>query len=97
MNIQPLEDRVVIKPAETETSQGTIIIPDTAKEKPMEGVIVAAGPGSAFVGETDIIIKPMHLKVDDKVLYNKYVGVEVTHGGEDFIIMRESEVLAKIG
>lgn len=97
MNIQPLEDRVVIKPIEAATSQGSIIIPDTAKEKPIEGEVVAVGPGSSFVTPAaTIVFIPVDLNVGDKVLYSKYVGVEVTHGGEDFIIMKGSEVLAKL-
>jgi len=94
MNIKPLADRVVVKPAEAEeTTSGSIIIPDTAKEKPQEGEIVAAGPGKvADSGER----VDMEVKVGDKILYGKYSGTEVTIDGDDYLIMRESDVLAII-
>jgi len=87
INIKPLGDRVVIKPAPAEdrTASG-IIIPDTAKEKPQRGVIVAAGKG-----KTD---EPMTVKVGDTVLYGKYAGTEVQIEGQDLLIMRESDLLA---
>ena len=93
MNIKPLADRVVVQPAEAEeeAKQGSIIIPDTAKEKPQEGKIVAAGPGK--VSESGTKVK-MEVKVGDKVLYGKYSGTEVTVDGEDYLIMRESDILA---
>ena len=91
MNIRPLENRVVIKPFEEEPKKVGIIIPDEAKEKSMEGTIVAAGPGlTTLEGETI----EMCLKVGDKVLYSKFVGTEVIYQGEEFLIMKESEVLA---
>ncbi len=94
MNIKPLADRVVVKPAEQEeVKQGSIIIPDTAKEKPQEGVIVAAGPGKISESGTKVA---MEVKVGDKVLYGKYSGTEVTVNGEDYLIMRESDILAVI-
>ena len=94
MNIKPLADRVVVKPAEQEeVKQGSIIIPDTAKEKPQEGVIVAAGPGK--ISESGAKVA-MEVKVGDKVLYGKYSGTEVTVNGEDYLIMRESDILAVI-
>ena len=75
MNIKPLADRVVVKPAEQEeVKQGSIIIPDTAKEKPQEGVIVAAGPGKISESGTKVA---MEVKVGDKVLYGKYSGTEL--------------------
>jgi len=85
MNIEPLEDRVVIKPLEEKVRPGGIIIPVEAKEKSMEGTVVAAGSGTR------------RLKVGDTVLYSKFVGTEVTYQDEDFLIMKESEVLAIIG
>jgi len=94
MNIKPLADRVVVKPTEQEEEkQGTIIIPDTAKEKPQQGEIVAVGPGKITENGTKV---KLEVKVGDKVLYGKYSGTEVTIGGEDYLIMRESDVLAII-
>nr|WP_315075772.1 co-chaperone GroES [uncultured Porphyromonas sp.] len=87
MNIKPLADRVVVKPADAEQkSQGGIIIPDTAKEKPLRGTVVAAGKGAKD--------NPMELKEGDVVLYGKYAGTEIELEGDKFIIMRESDVLA---
>ena len=87
MNIKPLADRVVVKPADAEQkSQGGIIIPDTAKEKPLRGTVVAAGKGTKD--------NPMELKEEDVVLYGKYAGTEIELEGDKFIIMRESNVLA---
>lgn len=92
MNIKPLSDRVVVKPLEpAEKKQGGIIIPDTAKEKPMQGQIVAVGPGK--ISETGDKI-PMEVKKNDIVLYGKYSGTEVTVDGDDYLIMRESDILA---
>lgn len=94
MKIKPLSDRVVVKPSEPdEQVQGGIIIPDTAKEKPQKGKIVAVGPGKA--SETGEII-PMEVKVGDMVLYGKYSGTEVTIEKEDYLIVRESDILAVI-
>lgn len=94
MKIKPLADRVVVRPLEeTEQKKGSIIIPDTAKEKPQQGQIVAVGPGKMTdEGKT---VK-MELKKGDKVLYGKYSGTEVTIDGEEYLIMRESDVLAVI-
>mgnify|MGYP001555473719 CR=1 FL=1 len=88
--IQPLADRVLVRPdvAEEKTSSG-IIIPDTAKEKPQRGTVVAAGPGKVENG-TKI---DMTVKNGDKILYGKYSGTEITLDGEDFLIMRESDIL----
>lgn len=92
MKIKPLADRVVVKPGEAmEKVKGGIIIPDTAKEKPQQGEIVAVGPGK--VSDAGELIK-MEVKVGDKVLYGKYSGTEVTIDGEDYLIMRESDILA---
>jgi chaperonin GroES len=94
VKVGPLADRVVVKPLEeTEQMRGGLYIPDTAKEKPQQGEIVAAGPGRY---EKDKRV-PMELKVGDKVLYGKYSGTEVTLDGEQYLILRESDVLAVIG
>jgi len=94
MSISPLADRVVIKTLEPETkSAGGIIIPDNAKEKPQKGEVVAIGPGKT--DDKGAVIK-LELKVGDKVLYGKYAGTEVTVDGKDLLILRESDVLAKI-
>lgn len=95
MKIKPLADKVIVKPsdvAEDKTSGG-IIIPDTAKEKPQEGKIVAVGPGRQ--DESGKVIK-MNVKVGNKVLYSKYGGTEVKYEGEDYLIMSESDILAII-
>ncbi len=92
MNIQPLQDRVLVKPLEQqEVKKGGIIIPDTAKEKPQEGEIMAAGPGRISDEGKKI---EMGIKVGDKVLYGKYSGTEVSVDGGEFLIMRESDILA---
>ena len=92
--LSPLADRVVVKPLEeTETMRGGLYIPDTAKEKPQQGEIVAVGPGRYEEGKR----VPMELKTGDRVLYGKYSGTEVTVDGEQYLILRESDVLAVIG
>jgi chaperonin GroES len=89
--VAPLADRVVIKALEeTETMRGGLYIPDTAKEKPQQGEVVAVGPGRFEKGER----VPMEVKVGNKVLYGKYSGTEVTIDGEQVLILRESDVLA---
>jgi len=94
MALEPLADRVVIKPKEeVDEKAGSIIIPDTAKEKPAEGTVVAVGPGKKDDGGKAI---PISVKVGDAVLYGKYSGTEVTVDGDDLVIMRESEILAII-
>lgn len=94
MTIKPLADRVVVKPVEEqEVKQGSIIIPDTAKEKPMQGTIVAVGPGKISDNGAKI---EMSVKVGDRVLYGKYSGTEVTIDKEDYLIMRESDIFAII-
>ena len=91
----PLGERIVIKPTEQETqTRGGILLPDTAKEKPQEGEVVAVGPGRAADDGSRI---PMELTVGDKVIYSKYAGTEYEDGDEEYLIMRESDVLAKIG
>ncbi|HVB31350.1 MAG TPA: co-chaperone GroES [Gemmatimonadaceae bacterium] len=94
MKVSPLADRVVIKPMEeAEQMRGGLYIPDTAKEKPQQGEIIAVGPGRY---EKDKRV-PMEVKVGDKVLYGKYSGTEVTVDGEPVLILRESDVLAVVG
>ncbi len=94
MNLSPLHDRVIVKPATPEeTTKGGIIIPDTAKEKPMQGEVLAVGSGK--VGDDGKVV-PMALKVGDKVLYGKYSGTEISLDGEDLLIMRETDVFAVI-
>ena len=91
VKVEPLADRVVVRPMEeVESMRGGLYIPDTAKEKPQVGEIVAAGPGRY---EKDKRV-PMEVKVGDKVLYGKYSGTEVTLDGEQYLILRESDVLA---
>jgi chaperonin GroES len=95
INLKPLADRVIVKPAEAlEVSKGGIILPDTAKEKPIEGTIVAIGPGK--VGDDGKVVK-LEVKVGDKILYGKYSGTEVQVEGVDYLIMRESDIFAIIG
>ncbi|MCD8282502.1 MAG: co-chaperone GroES [Prevotella sp.] len=89
MNIKPLADRVIIKAAAAEEKIGGIIIPDTAKEKPLKGEVIAVGGGSKD--------EEMVLKEGDKVLYGKYAGTEIELDGEKFLIMRQSDVLAVLG
>jgi chaperonin GroES len=94
MAFRPLHDRVLIRRVESEEkSAGGIIIPDTAKEKPMEGEVVAAGPGAR--GE-DGKLQPMDLKAGDRVLFGKWSGTEVKLEGEELIIMKESDVMGVI-
>ncbi|HEY9450060.1 MAG TPA: co-chaperone GroES [Gemmatimonadaceae bacterium] len=91
VKVSPLADRVVVKPLEeSEQMRGGLYIPDTAKEKPQQGEIVAVGPGRY---EKDKRV-PMDVKVGDKVLYGKYSGTEVTLDGEQYLILKESDVLA---
>jgi chaperonin GroES len=92
MKIKPLADRVVVKPQEAEeTTASGIILPDTAKEKPQAGKIVAIGPGQVSDAGSAIA---MTVKVGDNVLYGKYSGTEITVAGDDVLIMRESDILA---
>ena len=89
MNIKPLADRVLIVPAPAEEKVGGIIIPDTAKEKPLRGKVVAVGNGTKD--------EEMVLKADDMVLYGKYAGTELELDGEKYLIMRQSDVLSVLG
>jgi chaperonin GroES len=94
IKVKPLADRVVIKALEeSEQMRGGLYIPDTAKEKPQQGEVVAVGPGRVEDGKR----VDMELKVGDKVLYGKYSGTEVTVEGEQYLILRESDVLAVVG
>jgi chaperonin GroES len=93
MKLQPLEDRIVVRPAEAqETTVSGLVIPDTAKEKPQEGEVLAVGPGRrADTGE----LIPLDLSVGDTVIYSKYGGTEITLDGEDLLILNGRDVLAK--
>jgi chaperonin GroES len=94
VKVHPLADRVAIRPLEeTESMRGGLYIPDTAKEKPQQGEIIAVGPGRYEKGER----VPLELKVGDRVLYGKYSGTEVTLDDDIILIIKESDVLAKIG
>ena len=92
LSLKPLADRVVVEPAPAEDkSAGGIILPDTAQEKPQQGTVVAAGPGK--VSDAGSLIE-MTVKKGDKVLYGKYSGSEVAFDGKEYVIMRESDILA---
>ncbi len=94
MKLRPLGDRIVVKPLEAEEkTKGGIILPDTAKEKPQEGKVVAVGKGK--LDESGKAM-PMEVKVGDKILYGKYAGNEVTIDEEDYMILREDDVLAVV-
>lgn len=94
MKVQPLADRVVLRPVEeTESKKGGIIIPDTAKEKPVQGEIIEVGPGKITDDGKQIA---MQVKKGDKVLYGKYSGTEVSFDGEEYLIMRESDIFAVV-
>ena len=91
MQFRPLNDRVLVRRVESEErTKGGILIPDTAKEKPMEGEVVAAGPGAR--GE-DGKLQPMDVKAGDRVLFGKWSGTEVKLDGEDLLIMKESDIM----
>jgi len=94
LKIFPLSDRVAIRPSEeTETMKGGLYIPDTAKEKPIQGDVIAVGPGRREKGE----LIPLELKVGDRVVYGKYSGTQVELDGEEIILIKESDVIAKLG
>ena len=89
VSIKPLQDRVLVKPADAEEkTAGGIIIPDTAKEKPQKGTVMAVGPGKKD--------EPTSVKEGDSILYGKYSGTEISVDGEDYLIMRESDILAVV-
>jgi chaperonin GroES len=95
MKVRPLHDRLVVRRIEEKESiKGGIIIPDTAKEKPQEGEVIAVGNGKVLDSGTKV---PMDVKAGDKVLFGKYSGTDIKIDGEEFLILREDEVLAVIG
>ena len=94
VSIKPLEDRIVIKSLEAEqTTASGLVIPDTAKEKPQEGIVLAIGPGRFEDGKR----VPLDVKEGDRVLYSKYGGTEIKHGGEEYLILSARDVLAVVG
>ncbi|HEY7409807.1 MAG TPA: co-chaperone GroES [Vicinamibacteria bacterium] len=95
MNVRPLNDRLLIRRIEEkETVKGGIIIPDTAKEKPQEGEVIAVGNGKILENGTKV---PMDVKAGDKVLFGKYSGTDIKIDGQEYLILREDEVLAIVG
>ena len=95
MNLKPLDDRIVVKPNEAEqTTASGLVIPDTAKEKPQQGKVLAAGPGKRAENSGELI--PLGIDVGQTVLYSKYGGTEVTVGGEDLLILSSRDVLAVV-
>ena len=95
MNLQPLEDRIVVRPGESEeTTASGLVIPDTAKEKPQQGEVLAVGPGKRSERSGDLI--PLDVKVGDTVVYSKYGGTEITIEGEDLLILSARDVLATV-
>ena len=95
MNLKPLDDRIVVRPSEAEqTTVSGLVIPDTAKEKPQQGEVLAAGPGRRSEQTGEII--PLDVKVGDTVVYSKYGGTEITVGGEDVLILSSRDVLAVV-
>jgi len=94
MKIRPLHDRVIVKRLESETkSAGGIVIPDSAAEKPVQGKVVAVGKGKILEGGE---VRPLDVKVGDKILFGKYSGTEVKVDGEELVVMREEDVMAVI-
>ena len=95
VSIKPLEDRIVVQPlAAEQTTASGLVIPDTAKEKPQEGEVVAVGPGRVSDAGERVA---MDISVGDRVIYSKYGGTEVKHGGEEFLILSARDVLAIVG
>ncbi len=95
MNLQPLEDRIVVRTAEAEeTTISGLVIPDTAKDKPQQGEVLAVGPGRRSDQTGEII--PLGIEVGDTVVYSKYGGTEISHDGEDYRILNARDVLAKV-
>ena len=93
MNLQPLEDRLIVRPGESEaTTASGLVIPDTAKEKPQQGEVLAVGPGKRSDQTGEII--PVDVSVGDVVVYSKYGGTEISNGGEDIMILSSRDVLA---
>ncbi|MDQ4133657.1 MAG: co-chaperone GroES [Actinomycetota bacterium] len=96
MNLKPLDDRIVVRPSEAEqTTVSGIVIPDTAKEKPQQGEVLAVGPGRRSEQTGEVI--PLDVKVGDTVVYSKYGGTEITVDGEDLLILSSRDVLATTG
>jgi chaperonin GroES len=96
MTLQPLEDRIVVRPSEAEeTTASGLVIPDTAKEKPQQGEVLAVGPGRRAENTGELV--PLDVKVGDKVVYSKYGGTEITIDGEELLILTSRDVLAKVG
>ena len=96
MNLQPLDDRIVVRPVESEeTTASGLVIPDTAKEKPQQGEVLAVGPGRRAENTGEVI--PLDIKVGDRVVYSKYGGTEITIDGSDLLILTGRDVLAKVG
>jgi chaperonin GroES len=96
MSLQPLEDRIVVRPGDAEeTTVSGLVIPDTAKEKPQQGEVIAVGPGRRSEHSGELI--PVDVSVGDVVLYSKYGGTEVTVDGEDLLVLSSRDVLAKVG
>ena len=96
MNLHPLEDRIVVRPSESEeTTASGLVIPDTAKEKPQQGEVLAVGPGRRAENTGEVI--PLDIKTGDIVVYSKYGGTEITFEGEDLLILAGRDVLAKVG
>jgi chaperonin GroES len=94
MKIRPLQDRILVKRLEEEqTTKGGIIIPDTAKEKPSEGLVIAVGKGKVLENGKQV---PLDVKKDDRILFGKYAGTEIKLDGEEYLIMREDDVLGVI-
>ncbi|MHB8188988.1 MAG: co-chaperone GroES [Ferrimicrobium sp.] len=95
MKLHPLEDRIVVRPSESEerTASG-LVIPDTAKEKPQQGEVLAAGPGKRAEASGELV--PMEVQVGDTVVYSKYGGTEITVDGEELLILTSRDVLAKV-
>ncbi|MDA8391463.1 MAG: co-chaperone GroES [Actinomycetota bacterium] len=95
MNLEPLDDRIVVRPNQSdETTASGLVIPDTAKEKPQQGEVLAVGPGRRADNTGDII--PLGVSVGDTVVYSKYGGTEITVGSEDLLILTSRDVLAKV-
>jgi chaperonin GroES len=94
MKIRPLQDRIIVKRvAEEEKTKGGIVIPDTAKEKPIEGKVIAAGNGKVLEGGK---VRPLDIKAGDRVLFAKFAGTEIKIDGEEHLIMREEDILGVI-
>ena len=95
MKLQPLDDRIVVRPSESEeTTASGLVIPDTAKEKPQQGEVLAVGPGRRTENTGELV--PLDVAVGDKVVYSKYGGTEITHDGEELLILSSRDVLAKV-